>query len=71
MSHKLLGGNIRKGQMPGGMAGTTFDVKPKKHRVDSRGLIHKAASDFLAKRGFHNHVNGFEAAAYNYPRESR
>lgn len=67
---KLLGGNIRNHQQPGAMAGVQGDG-PKKRRTNWKGDVNAAASDFLNKRGFHNHINGFEAAAYNYPKASR
>lgn len=67
---KLLGGNIRNHQQPGSMAGVQGGVR-RKRRTNWRGDVHQAATDYLAKRGFHNQITGFEAAAYNYPRASR
>ena len=68
---KPIGCNIRAGQVPGGMAGTTYDAKPRQKRSDNRGVIHKAAADWLAKRGLGNQISGFEATAYHTPKPSK
>lgn len=65
---KLLGGH-RTSVNPGGMIGVAGPA-PVKRRTSWKGIVNKAASDYLARRGFHNQINGFEAAAYNYPRAS-
>lgn len=70
MSRKLTGGNIRTGQTPGGMMTSTYDASPRKRRSNGKGIVHAAASAFLAGRGFNNEITGFEAAAINYPRPS-
>lgn len=66
---KLIGGH-RTAVNPGGMIGISGPA-PAKRRENWKGVVHRAATEYLAKRGFHNHVNGFEAAAYNYPRAIR
>ena len=66
---KLIGGH-RTAVNPGGMIGVEGPA-PAKRRTNWRGDLHKAATDYLARRGFHNQINGFEAAAYNYPWASR
>ena len=66
---KLRNGH-RTAVNPGGMIGIVGPA-PVKRRTNWKGVVNRAASDFLNKRGFHNQINGFEAAAYNYPRASR
>ena len=72
----VIGANVHKGVVPGGFShnfsGSGRVRKLRAQQLGSNAVaIKEAANAFLEKRGFRNHVSGFEAAAINYPRASR